>query len=110
MRLAQLHSFLEVPFDESGRFVMPGHLAQLGGLGDEAYFNGNGPFFTIWTPDALMTMGAGLGADAGRLRALAEEAHAPRRSAHERLVNDRRPHPRPARRSGRRARARARRR
>ena len=65
-----------LPFDESGRFVMPGHLAQLGGLGDEVYFNGNGPFFTIWTPDALMTMGTGWEPMQAACKALAEEARA----------------------------------
>ena len=76
MRLAQLHTFLELPFDESGRFVMPGHLAQLGGLADEVYFNGNGPFFTIWTPAALMAMGPGWEPMQAACAALGEEARA----------------------------------
>ena len=76
MRLAQLHTFLELPFDESGRFVLPGHLAQLAGLGTEAYFNGNGPFFTIWNPPALMAMGPGWEPMQAACRALSDEAKA----------------------------------
>ena len=59
LRLGQLHSFVDVPFDDSGRFVFPDYLAALAGLEAEAFFNGNGPFFTIWNPAALMKMGAG---------------------------------------------------
>jgi MraZ protein len=76
LRLAQLHTLNEVPFDDSGRFVLPEHLAQLAGLEGEAYFNGNGPFFTIWNPAALMKMGAGWEPMQAACRALAAEAGA----------------------------------
>ncbi|HUQ13724.1 MAG TPA: division/cell wall cluster transcriptional repressor MraZ [Novosphingobium sp.] len=74
LRLAQLHTVQEVPFDESGRFVLPEHLAQLAGLESEAYFNGNGPFFTVWNPAALMKMGSGWEPMQAACRALAAEA------------------------------------
>jgi MraZ protein len=74
LRLAQLHTCLDVPFDESGRFVLPEHLVQLARLDGAAYFNGNGPFFTIWNPDALMDMGAGWEPMQAAARALAADA------------------------------------
>jgi MraZ protein len=57
-RAAQLFGFARVPFDDSGRFVMPDHLRSLGNVGDGLYFQGGGRFFTIWNPDELMQMGA----------------------------------------------------
>lgn len=59
MRLSQLFGFIEVPFDDSGRLVLPRHLADLVGIGDSIYFHGAGAFFTIWAPDELAKMGAG---------------------------------------------------
>ena len=59
LRYGQLSGFLDVPFDESGRFVFPDYLAVLAELKGEAFFNGNGPYFTIWNPAALAKMGAG---------------------------------------------------
>jgi len=58
-RMALLSTFENLPFDDSGRFVLPEYLGKQAGLTSEAYFNGNGPFFTIWNPDALMEMGPG---------------------------------------------------
>lgn len=74
LRLAQLYGFADVPFDESGRFVFPEYLAALAGLGDEAFFNGNGPFFTVWNPAELMKMGADWAPMQAACRALAGEA------------------------------------
>ncbi|MCA1661075.1 MAG: division/cell wall cluster transcriptional repressor MraZ [Novosphingobium sp.] len=74
LRLGQLHTFVNVPFDDSGRFVFPDYLAALAGLDGEAFFNGNGPFFTIWKPAELMKMGAGWEPMQAACRALAAEA------------------------------------
>lgn len=56
-RTSQLFGFNEVPFDDSGRFVMPEHLRSLAGIEDGLYFQGAGRFFTIWNPAALKAMG-----------------------------------------------------
>ena len=73
-RGAQLYGFLDVPFDESGRFVMPEHLAAMAELDGAAFFNGNGPFFTIWNPDKLAAMGPGFEQMQRGCEALAKEA------------------------------------
>ena len=46
-RSMQLNSFTELPFDDSGRFVMPEYLRELADIGDGLYFQGAGRFFTI---------------------------------------------------------------
>lgn len=56
-RAAQLFGFAQVPFDDSGRFVMPDHLRTLGNIGDGLFFQGGGRSFTIWNPEELMRMG-----------------------------------------------------
>jgi MraZ protein len=58
-RSMELGGFFEIPFDESGRFVLPRHLLDLAGIGDCAYFHGAGRFISIWAPDKLNAMGAG---------------------------------------------------
>ncbi|MXP13474.1 division/cell wall cluster transcriptional repressor MraZ [Altererythrobacter confluentis] len=55
-RASQLFGFVEIPFDDSGRFVMPEHLRALGNVDDGLYFNGAGRFFTIWNPAELAKM------------------------------------------------------
>ena len=73
LRAMQLWSFSEVPFDASGRFVMPETMSELGGLEDGIYFQGIGAFFTLWNPDLLETMGEGFeGAKAYCRKAVAE--------------------------------------
>lgn len=57
LRAMQLFGFVEVPFDDSGRFVMPDHLRNLGNVDDGLYFHGGGRFFTIWNPRELSAMG-----------------------------------------------------
>ncbi len=57
MRAMQLFGFVEVPFDDSGRFVMPDHLRSLANVDDGLYFHGGGRFFTIWNPSELDGMG-----------------------------------------------------
>lgn len=56
-RQSQLFGFLQVPFDASGRFVMPDHLLQLGKFEDGVFFQGAGSFFTLWSPAELYKMG-----------------------------------------------------
>ena len=53
MRYFQLFDCAEINFDTSGRFVIPAHLKALVGIGDSIYFQGTGPFFTLWAPDVL---------------------------------------------------------
>ncbi|MGI8943552.1 MAG: division/cell wall cluster transcriptional repressor MraZ [Qipengyuania sp.] len=57
LRASQLHGFVELPFDDSGRFVMPDYLRDLGNIGDGLFFHGGGRFFTVWNPAELMRMG-----------------------------------------------------
>ncbi len=59
MRAAQLYGFARVPFDDSGRFVMPDRFFKLGNIADQLYFQGGGAFFTLWNPAELARMGAG---------------------------------------------------
>ena len=47
-RAIQLNSFATMPFDDSGRFIMPEHIRNLGKIGDELFFQGGGRFFTVW--------------------------------------------------------------
>lgn len=58
-RSMQLWSFSEIPFDASGRFVLPEHMAELCGIGDGICFLGGGQFFTLWAPKKLYAMGEG---------------------------------------------------
>ena len=55
-RAHDLYNYFEVPFDASGRFVLPDDLATLGGVTDQLYFSGAGKSFTVWSPDALYAM------------------------------------------------------
>ena len=55
-RAFDLYSFYEVPFDGSGRFVMPEDLFSLAGIEDQLYFQGAGRFFTVWNPEKLYAM------------------------------------------------------
>ena len=56
-RSSQLNGFLELPFDDSGRFVMPDYLRKLAEVEDGLFFQGGGRFFTLWNPEELMKMG-----------------------------------------------------
>lgn len=55
-RAQQLFGFARVPFDDSGRFVLPDHLRMLANIGDALFFQGGGRSFTIWNPAELMNM------------------------------------------------------
>lgn len=78
LRMGNLYGFTDLPFDESGRFVCPDHLAAMAGLDGAAFFNGNGPFFTIWSPEKLAGMGAGFEPMQRGCEALAGENASPR--------------------------------
>lgn len=52
-----LYTFQQVPFDGSGRFVLPEGLSRLANIGDQLYFQGVGQFITIWNPEELYKMG-----------------------------------------------------
>lgn len=56
-RAFDLYSYYEVPFDGSGRFVLPEDLVVLANIGDQLYFQGAGRFFTVWNPQELEDMG-----------------------------------------------------
>jgi MraZ protein len=74
LRRMQLFGFSQIPFDASGRFVMPDHLAGLGCLDSGVYFHGAGSFFTLWNPEELYRMGEGWEGAQAACRALAGEA------------------------------------
>lgn len=57
-RAAQMYGFARVPFDDSGRFVLPERYFKLGAVADRLYFQGGGNSFTMWNPDQLAQMGA----------------------------------------------------
>jgi len=59
LRSMQLYGFFEVPFDGSGRFVLPEHVATIANIDKQIYFQGAGQFFTLWSPDELAKMGEG---------------------------------------------------
>ena len=75
-RAAQLYGFLRVSFDDSGRFILPEHLAEQAGIDGALYFHGGGDAFTIWSPDVLFTMGAGWDSAKATCRALMAELSA----------------------------------
>lgn len=56
-RAQQLFGFEQLPFDDSGRFVMPEHLKELGNVGEGLFCQGAGDFFLIWNPAELERMG-----------------------------------------------------
>lgn len=56
-RSSQLNGFVELPFDDSGRFVMPDYLRTLANIGEGLFVQGGGRFFTLWNPVELAKMG-----------------------------------------------------
>ncbi|WP_126172040.1 division/cell wall cluster transcriptional repressor MraZ [Altericroceibacterium xinjiangense] len=74
LRALQLYGFSELPFDASGRFVMPEHLAELGQMDRGVYFQGAGAFFTLWNPEELYRMGEGWEGAQAACRQLEAEA------------------------------------
>ena len=73
-RRLQLFGFKTISFDDSGRFIVPEYLADLGKLTGDAFFQGAGSFFTLWNPDELYRMGDGFESAQAACRALVEEA------------------------------------
>jgi len=78
-RAMQLWGYDEVAFDQSGRFTLRDHVASLGGLSDEIYFQGGGKFIFLWAPESLYAMGPGFDGAKATCRALQEEARAKRK-------------------------------
>ncbi len=58
-RAMDLYGFHEVPFDGSGRFILPDPLVTTARIDDQIYFHGAGTFFTAWNPEKLAAMGEG---------------------------------------------------
>src|SRR5690606_206023 len=76
LRSTQLWTFTEVPFDASGRFVLPEHLGELCNIDEGICFLGGGAFFTLWAPEQLYRMGPGWEGQQAVCRKLAAEAAA----------------------------------
>ncbi len=74
LRETQLNSVIEVPFDDSGRFVLPGYLGELGNIDDQLYFQGAGSMLQLWSPGELARMGPGWENQQAACRQLASEA------------------------------------
>lgn len=70
-RSHDLYRFYEVPFDGSGRFVLPEDLVSLANIGDQLYFSGAGRSFTVWNPEELYKMDDGWAAAQTSCRNLA---------------------------------------
>jgi MraZ protein len=45
----------EVPYDASGRFILPGFMREKAGLAETAFFFGTGDTFEIWSPELLLS-------------------------------------------------------
>ncbi len=75
-RSSQLFGFVEVPFDDSGRFIMPEYLRDLADIQDGLYFQGAGRFFSIWNPAQLAQMGDGWDSAKAACASLIAEADA----------------------------------
>ena len=79
MRAMQLHSFMEVPFDASGRFVLPEAWVKLSKIDDRIFFQGNGDFITLWAPKELYGMGPGFEGPQAVCAGLEDEAEKARK-------------------------------
>lgn len=75
-RAQQLFGFEMLPFDDSGRFVMPAFLSDLAEIEDGLFFRGAGRSFTIWNPKELFKMGPEWEAAQAACRSLMEQAAA----------------------------------
>lgn len=76
IRSIQLTNFETMPFDDSGRFIMPEFLRGLGGIDDAVFFLSAGRVFTLWNPAKLYEMGHEFAMPKAACRALEEEARA----------------------------------
>ena len=75
-RSLQLNGFATIPFDDSGRFVMPDYLRDLADIEDGLFFQGAGRFFTAWNPAEIARMGDEFAAAKAACAALVAEASA----------------------------------
>ena len=75
-RAQQLFGFEQIPFDDSGRFVMPDHLKELGNVGEGLFCQGAGDFFLVWNPEELERMGPAYKGAQAACRKLVAEAEA----------------------------------
>ena len=76
IRASQIGVSTEVPFDDSGRFVLRDYLRELGNIQDGLFFQPAIEFFTIWNPEELYKMGDEWNAAKATCRALVAEAEA----------------------------------
>lgn len=77
-RSSQLNGFVELPFDDSGRFVMPDYLRTLANVDEGLFVQGGGRFFTLWNPEELMQMGDDWAAAKAACQALVADTRAKR--------------------------------
>ena len=73
-RSSQLNGFVELPFDDSGRFVMPDYLRRLANVEGGLFVQGGGRFFTLWNPAELAKMGDDWAAAKAACEALTADA------------------------------------
>ena len=74
MQAAAFASIIEVPYDASGRIILPPKLKRRAGIGDQALFMGTGFEFCIWNPDKALACEVPEVRDAARLELEDEEA------------------------------------
>lgn len=58
-RASHLYGYAKVPFDDSGRFVLPERFFKLAAITTAAFFQGGGKSFTMWSPEQLAKQGDG---------------------------------------------------
>ncbi|OYW50941.1 MAG: division/cell wall cluster transcriptional repressor MraZ [Novosphingobium sp. 28-62-57] len=76
----QVYGFTRVSYDDSGRFVLPDYLSELGQVEDGLYFHGGGRQITIWNPRILFEQDAAWAiAQAGCRAKMAEAAKGKRK-------------------------------
>ena len=75
-RASELFGFETIPFDDSGRFVMPSHLTGLANIKTGLFFRGAEDFFTMWEPEELFKMGPKWQSAQAACRAMLEQAQA----------------------------------
>lgn len=75
-RSTKMWTFAEVPFDASGRFILPARYCKIGGISDNICFLGGGKFITLWDLDRLGGMGSDWADEYELCLANAEEARA----------------------------------
>lgn len=56
-RRLSLFGYRKVPFDDSGRFIMPEALRKRANIDTGLFFHGMGPFFVIFSPEQLAAEG-----------------------------------------------------